>query len=116
MCNACIHGAVALVPHLIEKGVATLQYADDSILLIQEDMMQVTNLKLILYMFEAISGLKINFDKSDIMLVLEDQEKSMLYAEIFVCQIGDWPAKYLGVPVCGSRIFVKDEKPLIDKL
>jgi mannosylglycoprotein endo-beta-mannosidase len=107
---------VGLVPHLIEKGVAILQYADDTILLIQEDMTQVTNHKLILYMFEAMSGLKINFDKSDIMLVLEDQEKSMLYAEIFAWQIGDWPAKYLRVPVCGSRIFVKDEKPLIDKL
>jgi hypothetical protein len=67
--------AVALVPHLIEKGAAILQYADDSILLIQEDMMQVTNLKLILYMFETMSSLKINFDKSEIMLVLEDQRR-----------------------------------------
>jgi hypothetical protein len=107
---------VGLVPHLIEKGVAIMQYADDTILLIQEELTQVTHLKLILYMFEAMSGLKTNFDKSEIMMVLEDQEKSLFYAEMFGCQVGDWPAKYLGVPVSGSRILVKDEKPLIDKL
>jgi hypothetical protein len=107
---------VGLVPHLIENGVAILQYADDTILLIQEELTQVTHLKMILYMFEAMSGLKINFDKSEIMIVLEDQEKRLLYAKMFGCQIGDWPAKYLGVPVSGSRILVKDEKPLTDKL
>jgi hypothetical protein len=58
---------VGLVPHLIENGVAILQYADDTILLIQEELTQATHLKMILYMFEAMSGLKINFDKSEII-------------------------------------------------
>jgi hypothetical protein len=52
---------VGLVPHLIENGVAILQYADDTILLVQDNLDQVANLKLILYVFEAMSGLKINF-------------------------------------------------------
>jgi hypothetical protein len=107
---------VGLVPHLIENGVAILQYADDTILLIQEELTQVTHLKMILYMFEVMSGLKINFDKSEIMMDLEDQEKRLFYAEMFGCQIGDWPVIYLSVPVSGSRILVKDEKPLTDKL
>jgi hypothetical protein len=60
------------------------------------------------------------------MLVLDDQEKNLLYADMFGwnllyagmfgCQVGSWPIKYLGVPVCGSRIHVKDEKPLSDEL
>jgi hypothetical protein len=91
-----------LVPHLIEKGVVILQYADDTIILIQDDMEQIIHMKLILYMFEAMSGLKINFQKSEIMMVLHDDEKKMLYSNIFGCQLGDWPIKYLGVPVCGT--------------
>jgi hypothetical protein len=57
----CAGLIVGLVPHLIENGVAILQYADDTILLVQDNLDQVANLKLILYVFEAMSGLKINF-------------------------------------------------------
>jgi hypothetical protein len=39
-----------------------------------------------------------------------------MYAEIFGCQLGDWPIKYLGVPVCGSRLRVADMSYLSDKL
>jgi hypothetical protein len=88
-----------------------LQYADDTILLIQDDMEQIIHLKLILYMFEAMSSLKINFLKSEIMMVLNDDEKKLIYSDIFGCQLGIWPIKYLGVPVCGSRLRVSDTSP-----
>jgi hypothetical protein len=35
-----------LVPHLIENGVVSLQYADDTIILVQDDMEQIIHLKL----------------------------------------------------------------------
>jgi hypothetical protein len=44
------------------------------------------------------------------------RKKNPLYVDMFGCQVGSWPIKYLGAPVCGSRIHVKDEKPLSDKL
>jgi hypothetical protein len=105
-----------LVPHLIDNGVVILQYTDDIILLIQDDMEQIIHLKLILYMFEAMSGLKINFLKSEVMMVMHDDEKKLTYADIFGCQLGNWPIKYLGVPVCGSRLRVADMIYLSDKL
>jgi hypothetical protein len=40
-----------LASNLIEKGVVVLQYADDTILLIQDSEEQVVNLKRILYIF-----------------------------------------------------------------
>lgn len=52
-----------LVPHLISNGVAILQYADDTILCLQHDLEKANNLKLLLYLFELMSGLKINFRK-----------------------------------------------------
>ena len=37
------------------------------------------------------------------------------YAEIFNCQVGLLPIKYLGVPVSPSRLKVIDWLPLVDK-
>jgi hypothetical protein len=59
---------VGLADNIITKGVAMLQYVDDTILLIQDDLEHARNLKLLLYLFEAMSGLKINFEKSEVML------------------------------------------------
>jgi hypothetical protein len=41
----------------------------------KDDMEGARNLKLLLYIFECMSGLKINFEKSETMLVLEDPDK-----------------------------------------
>ena len=74
-----------LVPHLINKGIDILQYADDTILLIQDVVSQAVHLKLILYLFEAMSGLKINFSKSEVLIVMDDSEKGLMYADMFGC-------------------------------
>ena len=58
-----------LVPHLIEEGLSIMQYADDTILFLEDDLAQAQNLKLILCVFERISGLKINYHKSEIFFV-----------------------------------------------
>ena len=54
-----------LIPHLVEGGVSILQYADDTILFMDHDLPKAVNMKLILCIFEQLSGLKINFDKSE---------------------------------------------------
>jgi hypothetical protein len=74
--NAQTNGLLkGLADNLVENGVAILQYADDTILLIQDDFEGARNLKLLLYIFEVMSGLKINFEKSEIMLVLDEPNK-----------------------------------------
>ena len=45
-----------LIPHLVEGGVSILQYADDTILFINHDLEKSLNMKLILCMFEQLSG------------------------------------------------------------
>jgi hypothetical protein len=57
---------VGLIPDLIDKGVAIMQYADDNVLCITHDPERAINMKLLLYMFELMSGLKINYQKSEI--------------------------------------------------
>ena len=50
----------------MEDGLSILQYANDTILFIDHDLEQAKNMKLLLSVFEQLSGLKINFHKSEI--------------------------------------------------
>jgi hypothetical protein len=107
-----------LVPHLIPKGVAILQYADDTILCLQNDLVKARSVKLILYMYEHMSGLKINFEKSEVILIGGDNRlasEGSEYVEIFNCQVGLFPIKYLGVPISPSRLHVIDWTKLEEK-
>lgn len=99
-----------LVSHLIPKGVCILQYADDNVVMFQDNVEMGINVKLLLYIFENMAGLKINFDKSEVMMTNEDGVKLEVYAELFNCQIGSWPMRYPGAPVSGSRLRIKDLK------
>jgi len=49
--------------------LSILQYADDTIIFFDHDLEQAKNLKLLLVAFEQLSGLKINFHKSEIFLL-----------------------------------------------
>ena len=65
--------------------MAILQYADDTLLCIKHDPEQAVNLKLLLYMFEMMLGLKINFMKSGIMLIGGDNSILEFYSDLFGC-------------------------------
>jgi hypothetical protein len=55
-----------LVPHLVEESLSILQYADDTILFLEDDLEKAKVLILVLSAFEKLSGLKINFYKSEL--------------------------------------------------
>lgn len=40
-----------VVPHLVDGGLTILQYADDTILFLEDDLEQAKNLKMVLYVF-----------------------------------------------------------------
>ena len=88
--------------------MVVLQYADDTIICLKENVENARNMKLVLYMYELMSGLKINFFKSEVILINGDNEMCSNYAKLFNCQVGAFPIKYLGVPVSTSRLHVKD--------
>jgi hypothetical protein len=92
-----------LASNLADKGIAMLQYADDTIFLIQDDLQQNKNLELLLYVFESMSSLKIKFEKSEVMLILDDDTKAYCFSDLFNCQKISWPIKYLDTPICARR-------------
>jgi hypothetical protein len=95
--------------------VVILQYADDTIFCLKDDLDNARNVKLLLYLYEMMFGLKINFTKSEVILIHGDEGKCVELVELFNCQIGCFPIKYLGVPVSPSRLHVKDWNLVIGK-
>jgi hypothetical protein len=85
-----------LIPHLVDGGVSILQYADDTIIFLENDLDKALNMKQILYLFEQLSDLKINFHKSKIYCFGSAKEIEQDYMELFGCQTGSLPFKYLG--------------------
>ena len=104
-----------LADNLIQNGVVVLQYADDTIFCLKDDFENARHMKLLLYLYEQMSGLKINFFKSEILLVNGDDLKALQLAELFNCQTRTFPLRYLGVPVSPSRLHIKDWVPLEEK-
>jgi hypothetical protein len=77
-----------IIPHLVDGGLSILQYADDTILLMEHDLEKAQNMKLILLAFEQLSGLKINFHKSELYYFGEAQDKVNAYTDLFGCGQG----------------------------
>jgi hypothetical protein len=84
-----------LISHLIPNGVAILHYADNTIMCLENDMEKVRSVKLILYIFEQMLGLKTNIEKSELILVGGDNCVAKEYADVFNCQVGMFPIKYM---------------------
>jgi hypothetical protein len=55
-----------VVPHLVDEGLSVLQYADETVIFMDNDPEKAKNMKLLLCAFEQLSGLKINFHKSEL--------------------------------------------------
>jgi hypothetical protein len=102
---------------LIEGSVVSLQYADDTILFLGKEEAYARNLKWILTCFEMMSGMRINYHKSELVLVcVLEMEEMQIYSDIFGCPVGDFPIKYLGIPLHYQKLRREDLQPLIDKI
>jgi hypothetical protein len=58
-----------VISHLLPIGVTHLEYADDTMIMIENDDTRITNLKFILMCFELLFGLKINYHKSKVIVM-----------------------------------------------
>lgn len=105
-----------LMSEHIPGGVISLQYADDTLLFLENDANAACHLKWLMVCFEHLSGMKINYNKSDMTsLNLSDEETNQL-AKIFCCKIGKFPFRYLGVPLHYEKLRREDIQPIVDKV
>ena len=77
-------------------------------------MEKALNMKLILCIFEQLSGLKINFNKSELFCFGQAQLVEEEYRQLFGCEIGSLPFKYLGIPIHHKKLKNGEWKPVED--
>lgn len=63
-----------------------------------------------------MSGLKINFHKSEIYCIGEAKEKIQEYKEIFSCREGSLPLQYLGLHIDDKRVNNAQWRPVEEKI
>lgn len=97
-------------------GIQSLQYADDTIIFSSPKPEHLFNLKHTLMWFEQISGMRVNFHKSELITLNLEEAETKIAADIFNCRVGSFPLKYLGVPLHYENLTREDLQPLVDKL
>jgi hypothetical protein len=73
-------------------------------------------MKFLLYCFEWMSGLKINYHKSEVVTFGVDKENEDRIANILNCKVGVLPMRYLGFPISDKRLGVNAFRDIVGKL
>jgi hypothetical protein len=103
-------------PELVEGGLTHLQYADDTVLFLQYSEEDIINLKFLLFFYEELSGMKINYLKSEVFTVGLLEQESQVVADAFNCKLGEFPMKYLGLPIGDRRLSKTELSDSADKI
>jgi hypothetical protein len=93
-----------VISHLIPESITHIQYADDTILMVEGDDCSIIQLKFILYYFEWLSGLKINYHKSEAYIFRRERSEEIRIANMLNCRLGEMPMKYLGIPISVGKL------------
>lgn len=80
-----------VLTELIPGGISHIQYADDTVIMVDGSYKSIVNLKLLLYCFEWLSGLKINFHKSEVFVFGFSQPETEEMANMLNCKLGTLP-------------------------
>jgi hypothetical protein len=63
-----------------------------------------------------MSGLKINYHKSEMVAFGMDREMERGIANMLNCQVGELPMKYLGFPISDKRLGMGTFKDIVGKM
>ena len=88
--------------------VSHLKFADDTLILGEKSWANVRSMRAVLMLFEALSGLKVNFSKSQLAGVNVSESWLVEAATAMHCRVGNLPFVYLGLPIVwifGNRWF-----------
>ena len=81
----------------------------------KEDLPSIKRIKILLYIFELVSGSSINFHKSSIYPLGPPSLALSTISGVFHCIIGNFSFSYLGVPLKPVVFSNADRQPLLDR-
>ncbi|GKV25907.1 hypothetical protein SLEP1_g35285 [Rubroshorea leprosula] len=94
--------------------ITHLQFADDTIFFGEATENNIMVIKSIMRSFELLSGLKINLQKSQLMGINVEDSWGCKMAYRLCCKKGEFPFKYLGIPIGGSHRRLTMWQPLLE--
>jgi hypothetical protein len=97
-------------------GLVALQYADDTLFFSACDKNALRKLKVVLMLFEKISGMRLNFNKSEVIPMNLEEGEVHEISHILNYPVGALPFKYLGVSIHFEKLKIEDLQPVVDKL
>jgi hypothetical protein len=86
------------IPLQCTNDFPIVQYADDTIIIMQADVQQLVTLKDLLAKFSEASGLRVNYNKSN-LISINIADGNVDHSNAMVCQRGSLPFTYLGLPL-----------------
>ena len=93
-----------------------VQYADDTIVIMEVDVNQLIHLKGLLQSFATSTSLLVNYSKSSMIPINVHPERLAILASAFCCAIGSMPFNYLGLPMGTTKPRMEDLTPLMDTM
>jgi hypothetical protein len=97
-----------LMSTLCPKSVINLQYANDTLLFFKKYPHATCHLKWLMVCFEKLSGMTINFHKSDMTPSIWEKMWPNNLQKKFCGTVGSFPFRYLGVPLHYEKLKRED--------
>jgi hypothetical protein len=104
------------LPDIGDQDFPIVQYADDTLLILEACPKQLFFLKAILNSFASSTVLKINYNKSNMYSINVPSEKMEILSRTLNCQIGEMPFTYLGLPLGLAKPRKEHFMPLIQRI
>ncbi|KAJ4747435.1 RNA-directed DNA polymerase (reverse transcriptase)-related family protein [Rhynchospora pubera] len=109
-----IHG---LGPSILNNiPITNIHYADDIIFFLQANVYNIEHVKWAMLLFEALTGIKINFSKTELIGINIDESLCHHLAQVFGCKVGSLPLHYLGIPLHYRKLTNSDWSCVVDKV
>jgi hypothetical protein len=109
-------GLLQLPIRVHQQEFSIVQYADDTILVLQADPLKLTILKKSLHDFSLSMDLAINFHKSCMIRINISDECVKSLAQDFGCMVGSFPFAYLGLSMGTTKPKMVHFMSLVDRL
>ncbi|PON89716.1 hypothetical protein TorRG33x02_145500 [Trema orientale] len=96
--------------------VSHLQFADHMLFFMDAEKNSFINLLKVLGIFCLVSSLKVILEKSMLLGIGMDEGFVSELASMVGCEVGEWPTKYLGMPLGGNPHYAGFWDPVVDKV
>lgn len=103
------------IPLLHSQDFPILQYADDTLVIMEAHPNQLNILKGLLQDFSHSTSLKVKYSKSMLVPINVEENKTAMLAQSFGCIVGTLPFTYLGLPLGLTKPKVIDFLQLVTR-